>query len=501
MTNKELITILSDIESAVDVNSLTYEGYCVWPYIRAQISIRLMHGSRPQALPDNSSAKENGLNKIARKYRNLQSIMARNVENGPLIKRDLAFMVRTSERNALVKGAWLNPSGDTFCDLFEENYSIQLLEFSDNGIFPTTPQPRPSYYLDLRLSISQIKRKLKGLFTTEKISGFSGLMGYLEKIDISWPDAEKTISARLQLVFTWKEVFAEIISRMDPKLFFITCCYCEKSMAAILACSDLKIPVVEFQHGAQNDNNPFLTNWSKVPPHGYEMLPDFFWNWGEASRERIQKWAGKTTKHKAFVGGNLWLAKWLKDGFQTDDCDEYDIEQLFPANHKHLLISLQLWPDSFPEFLSNVLRNSPGDWFWHIRQHPRHKISEKELKRLLGNGNNISYEFHSASDMPLYLLLKNIDLHLTGYSTVAFEAAQFWVPTIFYHPNARDGFTELFDDNFFYYAEDSEQLLSLIDKILNRGKNKFNKNSYIEISNKKQIECLKTMIDVAQKRN
>ena len=60
--------------------------------------------------------------------------------------------------------------------------------------------------------------------------------------------------------------------------------------------------------------------------------------------------------------------------------------------------------------------------------------------------------------MPLYLLLKHVDLHLTGYSTVAFEAALFQVPTIFFHKNAKDGFQGLFDKKLFFYAENYEDM-------------------------------------------
>lgn len=499
MDNKSLITILTDIESAVDVNSLIYEGYSVWPFIRAQLAIRLLHGSRPQALFPPKKIENSRWGEIVWKGRRLWSFLAHNVKNSPVGERDLAFLVRTSERDKLVDGAWYNPYGDSFCDLFENKYTIQLLEFSNDGIFPQ-PQPRPSFYLDLRFFIFQVKGCLKRFFTAESIMGFSGLMEYLDEIGISWPDAEKSISRRLQRIFSWKQAFVGIIRKIDPKLFFITCCYCENATAAILACHDLKIPVVEFQHGAQNDNNPFLTHWTRIPDQGYEMLPDFFWNWGETSAERVQRWAGKTTKHKAFVGGNLWISKWIKNGFQTDDCERYDIEQIFPADRKHLMLSLQLWPDSLPDFLIDVITNSPPDWLWHVRQHPRHKVSEKELSALLGTGTNRNYEFRDASDMPLYLLLKNIDLHLTGYSTVAFEAAQFSISTIFYHPNARDGFKASLDDNIFCYAVDNTQLFSLIKKMLNREGRAFEKNNYININYEKQAECLEEMIDFARSK-
>ncbi|MCB2141102.1 hypothetical protein KQH27_00175 [bacterium] len=497
MNNKELISILTGIEADIDVNRIKYDGYCIWPLVRIQLAMRLMHASRPQIKSVSPSSSKMRLKQVGQKISKVATILNRNIKNGPLRKKDLAFMIRTSERSNLVGGTWYSRHGDCFSDLFEDKYSIQLIEFSDNGLFPK-PQPRPSFFLDIEFSTNEIKRKLTRCHAIKRISGFSAFMEHLDKKKISWPDAERRVSERLQNILGLKNAFTRVLKKLDPALLLITCCYCEKSMAAILACNDLKIPVIEFQHGAQNDNNPFLTHWTKVPADGYEMLPDLFWNWGEASAERIQQWAGKTTRHKAFVGGNLWISKWIRDGFQTDDCKDYDVVRLFPPDKKHLLISLQMWPDSLPAFLLDILRASPSEWFWHIRQHPRHSISEKELNQILGKDYNVNYEFHSSSSMPLYLLLKQVDLHLTGYSTVAFEAAQFSVPTIFYHTNARDGFKRSIDDNLFCYADDRDRLLFQIKKKLSQDKNVSGNNNYIEIDSDKPIECLKAMIDFSK---
>ncbi len=499
MEHKALISILTDIEANVDVNHLTYKGCCVWPLIRFQLAIWLMNNSRPVPLPDPVLSKSQWLRKVLKKCRNFSSISIRNVLNRSIQNPDLAFLIRTSERSHQVAGSWYNPYGDSFCDLFEDKYAIQLLEFSDDGLFPK-PQPRPSYFLDLHFSISYLKSKLIRRIETPEIKGFSEFIEYLSQVDISWPDAKMTIEDSLQRVFALKESFFRIIRRLNPKLFFITCCYCEKSIAAILACNDFGIPSVEFQHGAQNDHNPFLTNWTKVPVNGYEMLPDLFWNWGEASSDRIRKWTRQSTRHESFIGGNLWISKWLKDGFHTDDCTQYKTEQVFASNYKHLLISLQLWPDSLPDFLVDAIRDSPLDWFWHIRQHPRHLVSYEEIKLRIRKEGNINFDFHIASSMPLYLLLKHIDLHLTGYSTVAFEAAQFKVPTIFYHPNARDGYNRLFDGDFFCYAQGKEQLYTLIKKMLSRNNIDGRKNNYIQIDKKGHNECLEKMFQFSVRK-
>jgi hypothetical protein len=493
IANTTLISILTDIEANIDVNHLTYHGYCVWPLIRFQLAIWLMNASRPSPSPSSVSQSTSVPKGATRRFLKLGSLLVSSLQNRSVRKTDLAFMIRTSERTYLVDGKWYNPYGDSFCDLFESRYSIRLLEFSDNGRYPK-PRTRSAYSLDLDLSIAKYKQKLINRRNPDDIDGINDLAEYLEHINISWTDVKRSISISLRNVFGLKEPFCRIISKLEPKLLFITCCYCEKAMAAILACNDLSIPSVEFQHGAQNDNNPFLTNWTKVPPDGYQMLPDLFWNWGEASSERIKKWTCQSTRHESFVGGNLWISKWLADDFHTDDCNRYQIDKIFPPNHKHLLICLQLWPESLPDFVAEVIKDSPRHWIWHIRHHPRHPVSYEDLHRFLGSKGDINIDLHTASSMPLYLLLKHVDLHLTGYSTVAFEAAQFNVPTIFYHPNAKDGFKDLLEDDFFLYADSDQQLSFLIDNKLRRNKIGGDAKAYIVVNRAKQMNCLESMI-------
>ena len=57
------------------------------------------------------------------------------------------------------------------------------------------------------------------------------------------------------------------------------------------------------------------------------------------------------------------------------------------------------------------------------------------------------------------------DIHITGYSTVAFEAQNFNVATIFIHPNAMNGYNQLINKNGLFYAENVEDLNRLIDKL------------------------------------
>ena len=79
-------------------------------------------------------------------------------------------------------------------------------------------------------------------------------------------------------------------------------------MALSLACSRLKINLVDYQHGSQNDFHPMYSNWNSVPKEGYEIIPDYFWMWGNIFAKKIKIWSSIINKHNTFVGGNLWFS-------------------------------------------------------------------------------------------------------------------------------------------------------------------------------------------------
>ena len=64
--------------------------------------------------------------------------------------------------------------------------------------------------------------------------------------------------------------------------------------------------------------------------------------------------------------------------------------------------------------------------------------------------------------MPLYPLIMASDCHLTGWSTVAFEAEAYGVPTVLFHPLAESIFESEIAEGRFYFARDGQGVLAAI---------------------------------------
>lgn len=220
-----------------------------------------------------------------------------------------------------------------------------------------------------------------------------------------------------------------------------------------IACHDMQIKSIEYQHGAQNKYHWMYTHWSNLPKVGFKVIPEIFWMWGHQSKLRIDKWANKTSKHSSIIGGNLWLL------FKKQNKNK-SLKLLI--NKPNVLVSLQ-GDSRLPDYiLYHFLNNKDVNWIF--RDHPRAKITENVKNKLQAIS---PYDIDKFSDIDLYSLLNKIDLHLTGYSTVAFEAQCFDKPTIFYHPDAKDGHGEYLGKNGLYFADNKKELELLLTELLN----------------------------------
>ncbi|MEO0447085.1 MAG: hypothetical protein AAF191_13510 [Verrucomicrobiota bacterium] len=224
-------------------------------------------------------------------------------------------------------------------------------------------------------------------------------------------------------------------------------------MALSAACRSLGIPCIELQHGQQGDWHSMYTHWTKCPPDGYDVIPSCFWMWGEEGMKRLNGWVAGPNR-RAIVGGNPWLAYQVHQ--QSGGGEEVVRKRSVAGEGKVILISLQY--TELPDFVWECINQRSKD-HWLLRLHPRFKedlAPFREACEARNTGTNWEIERPSSADF--YEIVQEADLHLTGWSTTAFEAIHFGVPTIVMHPNGRDAMGATIRDGVFGYAESLEEL-------------------------------------------
>jgi hypothetical protein len=226
----------------------------------------------------------------------------------------------------------------------------------------------------------------------------------------------------------------------------LVCYYRPEAMAISVACRRLGIPVFDYQHGAQNDQHPMYTNWSQVPKKGYDLLPSIFWVWGDVPGQRILNWIVDNQQHNVFVGGNLWFASYKKRNALNANPPKLD--------KPTILVTLQ-GEEYLSETLLGFLDRYGSEYQFYFREHPRLPITTKSKARLQRYSKE-AIDVTSRAD--LYPLFGVVNFHITGFSTVAFEAQGFGIPSVFIHDNAKMGYGKLLGKNGLYFADSADEL-------------------------------------------
>jgi len=493
LNNKEIIELINRVEAKSDVLEIKCNGVVFWPYLRQLITLRLFKYVEEESLePKRITLNFPSLRSF---FKSLRSIyLTDRVHNvRSIAQTDALVLIHASSRQEKLNNKYCSRTSDAITDFFENNLSVSTLEYSLASNYPQ-PRYRSSKYIDtplflymalgallgvvLQLVKPNLKQAIVKLNDTMRANGVA--------IKIS---PVITICKVYSILFLAK-YFGKRLAQIKPKVVFIPEFYNAVSMALSLACRRSNITSVEYQHGAQNDYHRMYTHWEVVPEIGYDLMPQYFWCWGEISADRIRRWAKKSDYHKVVTGGNLWLLRY-KTSNVLNESEEDEHQRCYSKNKKHILLSLQMWPVHFNFELLSVIKDAPPNWHWHIRQHPLHMVPEQDLKKYFLGENNKNVEIECCSKASLYAVLNEVDVHITGFSTVAFEAQSFNVPTIFVHENALHGFSDLIDNESYYYALSKQEINNCLQQTLSDNYRATpSSQEYIVASEKEAFEAL-----------
>lgn len=252
--------------------------------------------------------------------------------------------------------------------------------------------------------------------------------------------------------------FERILVRLNPKVVIVSVWYSREAMAMTLACKRLNIKTVDYQHGAQNDIHPMYTNWN-LRAEGFELMPEIFWTWGEISMNRINKWAKQYKNHRAIVGGNLQAHLCQKEIKSSSSL-------VGTGQNKKPLIYVTLQGDDiFNDEILKVLEETHNQMDWVFRDHPRLPISSSLERKIMSASGSKARIVRNTS---LYEDLQKSSVHVTGFSTCAFEAEVFGVPTIFIHEIAFFGQPEVLETKGFFFYFSKEEIIVGLERLLKR---------------------------------
>jgi len=478
------MSIINNIESNFPVDQWIIDAVHVWPLIRAdlvsQLDSFLNKGSAVESKRGAADLQHIGRirtmissfsrcchNSIA-DYKNNDKIANSNID---------ALFITNSINRSFVSGSYYNRIIDPIIDrLDDKNLRSLILEITWAGNY-YTPRYRPSRYIQPYLDYLLVKSKLplpRKFPGDSYLKRFDDFIQHLKSLNLSLvPPSIKAIQKEVALIRDISFYLKKIIIRTKPEIALSTQYYGRAGMALNLACRETGIPSVDIQHGLQGDLHWAYGRWARVPEKGYELLPSFFWCWSHDEAEVINKWNRETKKyHAPVVVGNLWLKKWIEGGSEIGSVYDQRINHLKEHHGKSIHILYTMQDETIPENIINSIKETASMCFWWIRCHPSQLDKHPEIYQFLSDLGLCNIDVENASTLPLFSILSNIDIHVTGWSTTVLEALAFGVPSILTHDFGAEYYEEQIRDGIAKCAYSSESIVTAVKSMVkNREKN------------------------------
>ncbi|WP_257659161.1 hypothetical protein [Parapedobacter lycopersici] len=454
LNRRDFIELLNDIESTIPVYDWKFGEIDIWPLVKRDLFFYYYKKSDTKQDPQSAGRKSFGFNVFAL-IRSLFRIFRLKCQsqNLSITKMYCGYSAHRVNWEGRFINRYFHPiinNGND--DVLELEYGIR----DQTKIYPD--QHRLLFFEDYRLGFLLLNK-----FRKKKILYQPGWSDFKKKLAISTNiDTEKFnlyVSKRIRELAAMTGFFSLLISKYNFKEIFGLCYYNNAMFALHFASNKVNIVNYDVQHGGQGSLHPMYT-YCNYPPNGLNVLPRIFWCWDAGSRHNIEKWLDAENGQSAILGGNPWVQ------FQLSQKVEFQ----FP---KKRIILYTLQQDELDDFILETIVNTPIEFQWWIRLHPRMPSSRSRVTEQLQNIGKIEeVEIDAASRLPLPLILKNTSVHISKFSGSIIEGILLEVPTIIIDETGTEIYSHYLDLDFLHVHIEKEEdtLLRLITTIFREGR-------------------------------
>jgi len=451
LKTNDIMNLINELEEKFPVDRWVIDSVHVWPLIRLRLYFSFFDshfcGKTVFPSPLGTSSRAGTIRslyfaKIV--FRILRSIWrfgyARVMDSQKSLRANRRYDVLLLNYNTymtLVNGSWYSRLCDPFLGHLSERGMSCLMVTA--GYEYSIPRFTKSMFIQPYLTIYRIMGMLNWNSKYERLEQLIELENHVRGSGL-FPESFsliKPVRQHIKQITAIEKYFKRLLMKTKPRSVFVTCWYSTESMALILACHHMGIPSIDIQHGLQGDFHIAYGRWNRLPAKGYELLPTIFWCWSEFEASTIKRWSKCNVKvHKPVVGGNLFLQRWA---VSDDDVVVKTYDEIMSGlkrntkNGIHILYSLNGCTKNdfgtMVETIKGVNNSGLKSYFW-VRLHPVTIDQKPEVRRILNENGINNFELDNATGLPLYAILRHIDIHITEYSSVVIEAESFHVPSI-----------------------------------------------------------------------
>ena len=411
------IDLIKEIEEKYDIQNISCNNFPIWQYIR-----NLLYS---QSIPTHKSSF---LNRIKNIY-----YMIKNHRWGNISKeKSYKYLLFTDlNEQKLYNNQYIDKTAQGLVELLEEE--LLIIVNPCHKLHNTLKQETASY---MSSSFFHYKRWILGLSKSCDIKNRPLLDIILKKYTL-----DLDVEYYNRLFFTYIKIFKDWLDEIKPNTVFINCSYSLFHQALIYACKKKGIKTVELQHGLISKRH---IQYAPQKFIGTETFPNYILTHGE------------------YVNSSI-------------NTNFIDANNIIPVGHYYLeqIINMNLNESKKNEdYKKTVVVSMQNDIEGALLKSIK-IIASKEPKVLFlikcRNLKNIPLELKNVQvekDKDIYKLVKNADLHISCYSTVALEASALGTPTILININnmAKLHYSEICKDfTKIRICESEDEVIDLIN--------------------------------------
>lgn len=452
---KRIVETITSVEQLYDVNSMQRLGLFLWPIMRMNIVLGMPSAkNRPKFEVDYDLYSDWELRIHNEPCEHVLTLKE------PPRQADVVLISWPEDNTEVLGGKHYNKHIDTFYEMCaKEGLSCLKLEPYNDSCASIGERRYPADLLTLD-ALPRPRTTGPAPFDPTVFDGVKqALADQAPQVRVDFDRVMRESYAVCYL----RDRFLPLLQRIKPRVVILTRIFNFVAKALISACRSLGIATMDFLHSSNIQYDYKYSYWTKLPPQGYDTLPDVFWCWSESSAAHLSCFRdAPETPHLPIVGGNPWVDRWTSGDLSELSDEGRSFLQTLEGFDRTILVSLQHIKDYMPDVLRAAVMASPPSWKWLFRLHPYQRGYMPEVLESLKDLPEHSFEIDLSTSLPLCALLPRCSHHVTCASSVAREAQVFSVPTTVIHYFGREIFTEEIERGEYGYADEPRALLERI---------------------------------------
>jgi hypothetical protein len=431
---------IKEIESEYPVETIEYAGIKIWPFIRSTIFLSYLNSSEESVIKKGSSW--NYFFKAGRFFRVLRTTSL-----------NILFKKRSSVLFTSDIGSELRYMDGRLVDIFAipainyENDLIPIvLKTRSASITAFTQYINSDFFLICAKLYSCTKKINKG-----KIVNRQTLVKIIADLHIK-SDIEKYISN----VFAFIGIFRLYFKLIKPNKIFLICYYGIENMVASYVAKEMKIPVIELQHGVIHNAHPAYITKVNIEPNPY---PDYIFCFGEKFREIISPFI--CNPEKTFIVGNYYIDYMRGNKVKNNNIFIKKYSDIYSRIIVTVAGQTEL-DNEMLEFIEKLSEYYPCVRFIYIPRNMTSKIARY-------SHTNIFIE----TELDVYQCMQNSHITSTVNSTCAIESLVFGTPVVLMNIQnlAKTWYSDFFSpSDAVFYADTPEEYASCITLAINKDR-------------------------------